>query len=69
MHPELIKAELRMRGSSLSIVARELGISQSAVCNVTHGCRSRRVETYIAQVLGMPVADVFPQRYPTSKAK
>lgn len=69
MHPEFIKAELRIRGSSIATIAREMGLSYNAVCNCVKGSRSRRVETRIAQVLGKPVAEVFPHRYPQALAE
>lgn len=64
MHPEHIKAELRIRGSSLACISRDLGYGYSAVVNCVKGGRSKRVETRIAQVLGVPVWEVFPDRYP-----
>lgn len=69
MHPEMIKAELRIKGSSLAAISRELGVVYSSVYNVVKGARSRRVETRIAQALGKSVEEVFPLRYPHGKAE
>lgn len=69
MHADMIKLELKRRGSSLAQIARELGLAYSTVYTVANGARSRRVEVRIAQVLGMAVEDVFPDRYPLGRAQ
>lgn len=63
MHPELIKANLRLKGSSLAAIARELGVTTVAVSRTVMGARSRRIESHIAQVLELKVSEVFPSRY------
>lgn len=54
---ERIKMQLRLVGSSLSAVARELGVRATTVSSVSQGYRrSRRIEAAIAEKLGL-VAD------------
>lgn len=51
---ERIKMQLRLVGSSLSAVARELGVRATTVTCVSQGHRrSRRIEAAIAQKLGL----------------
>lgn len=59
--------EIRQRLSDKSIkvgdIAESIGISSAAVSKVLHGHgRSRRIEALIAQALGLPVEQVFPDR-------
>lgn len=59
---ELIKGALRVRGSSLSEVARTLGVTRNAV----HHVKDRSypaVQSEIARVLGCAPADLWPARY------
>lgn len=60
MHPEEIKAALRIKGITLVSLATELGLSRSMVTQVIHGyARSKRVEDRIALALGKPVAAIW----------
>jgi lambda repressor-like predicted transcriptional regulator len=55
MHPEEIKAALRMKGFTLAALADELGKSRSMVTHVVHGyARSQKIEERICQILGKP---------------
>lgn len=66
MHPEEIKAAIRMKGTTPSAVADELGISRTTVSQVIHGRGvSDRVATRISQVLGIPKASIWPDAKPT----
>lgn len=68
MHREELKARLRLSGSSLAEVARELGITKQTVNTVVSGrSRSRRIEEAIAQKLGMSLEEVWPGRYPEAE--
>ena len=69
MHPELIKANLRMKGTSLAVIARELGVATATVSRTLMGARSRRIELAIAQALGMKPTEVFPTRYKTTRGR
>ncbi len=63
MHAELIKANLRMRGTSCAAIAKRLRISQNAVSLVIYRrAKSARIERAIARALELPVATVFPRK-------
>lgn len=60
---ERIKMELRLAGSSLSQIARELGVQASTVASVSRGnCRSRRIEAAISSKLGVTPERLWPDR-------
>ena len=60
MHPEEIKAALRIKGITLVALAQDLNLSRSMVTQVIHGyARSQRVEERIAKALGKPVASIW----------
>ncbi len=62
MHPELIKAELKVAGWTQAELARELDVSPSFVSSVIHGrSRSARVQRTIAGLIGRRQAQVFPE--------
>ena len=59
-----IRQGLKAAGTSLSAVARELGVTPSTVTIVSQGYRrSHRVQTAIARHLGRNVHELFPDRY------
>lgn len=65
MHPELIKAQLRINGSSLSSVARETGVSPMNVSHVIRGRHSSlRIARRICEVTGLQPDTAWPGRYP-----
>ncbi len=65
MHPEEIKAALRIKGMTLTALASELGLSRSMVTHVIYGyARSKRVEERIAQLLGKTVSAIWKQPRP-----
>ena len=65
IHPEEIKAALRIKGITLTAIARELGLSRSMVTHVIYGNeRSQRVEKRIAQVIGKPVSAIWANHRP-----
>ena len=59
---EWVKYQLRVRGSSLALVAQSLGISRQSVIN-TKRVRYPRVERAIARKLGMAPRDIWPDRW------
>ena len=61
---ELIKAQLRTRGISLSQVGRELGLKPSTISSVLAGARSLKVEQAIAAALNTKPELIWPERYP-----
>ncbi len=63
MHPELIKAEIRMKGSSPAVIATELGISKATVSHVIYGRGvSARVANRIAEITGLSVGVLWPSK-------
>lgn len=61
MHPELIKAEIRMKGRTPAAIATELGISSATVSHVIYGRGvSARVRKHIAQITGISVDVLWP---------
>jgi Ner family transcriptional regulator len=61
---ERLKAELRIRGTSLAEIARDLGVSDAALTLVGKGFhRSRRIEKALADAVGMQLETLFPDRY------
>jgi lambda repressor-like predicted transcriptional regulator len=60
-----IQGELRLMGSSLSAVAAALGVSRQAVGQALL-MPSERIEQAIADVFGLPVSWLFPDRFGTN---
>lgn len=66
---ERIKTRLKLAGSSLAEVARELGVTGSTVTSVSQGYRrSRRIERAIAEKLRDTPERLWPDRYRDSPA-
>ena len=64
MHPELIKAHLRMKAVDYKTIAKEVGVTNALVCQVISGkvktsFYARHIREVIARHLEMPIADVF----------
>lgn len=65
---EYRKARLRVAGTSLSEIARQLSLSHTSVTVVSQGYRrSARIEAAIAAALGEKPSTTFPDRYPTTE--
>ncbi|WP_420351324.1 helix-turn-helix domain-containing protein [Paenirhodobacter sp.] len=65
---EYRKARLRVAGSSLSAIARELGLSHTSVTIVSQGYRrSARIEAAIAKALGEKPSVTFPDRHQSAQ--
>ena len=63
MHPEQIKAEIRMAGTTPSFIASELGVSRATVSQIIRGTgRSARVEKRISDLLQKSVDEIWPNR-------
>ncbi len=59
---EWIKMQLRLSGSSLAEVARELGVAKTTVTAVCQGHRrSRRIKAAIAAKLDLPAEALWPE--------
>lgn len=62
---EFVKAQLRIAGTSLAEISRDLGLSQATVGAASAGySRSKRVEMTIAERLDSRPEDLWPERYP-----
>lgn len=62
---EIIKTRLRLAGSSLAQIARELGVAPTTVTTVSQGYRrSRRIEAAIARALRVTPQALWSDRYP-----
>lgn len=65
MHPEEIKAAIRMKGTTATDVGRSLGVSHACVSHVIHGRGvSERVARRICEITGIPAQRMWPNRYP-----
>ena len=65
---EKLKFRLRMLGHSFSSVAAELEINAAAVSNCCAGViKSKRIQSSIAEKLGVDPATIWPARYPSIK--
>jgi lambda repressor-like predicted transcriptional regulator len=71
MHPADITAALKKRGSSQSEIARSVvgrrghGVTPGAVYLVVKGLtKSRSIASRISAVTGIPVAELWPGKYP-----
>ncbi|MFD1245274.1 helix-turn-helix domain-containing protein [Paralysiella testudinis] len=62
MHPELIKAKLRMAGYTLADVAREAKVGESAV-RLALRSPSLSGERAIAKVMKKPLFELWPDRW------
>ena len=66
MHPEEIKAAIRMKGTTPTAIAEEEGVSRSMVSHVINGnAKSARIQVRIAQIIGKPIAVIWPPIKPT----
>ena len=65
---EKIKMLLRLSGSSLSQIARELSVAPTTVTTVSQGYRrSKRIETAIATRLGLDPSELWRERYASQR--
>jgi lambda repressor-like predicted transcriptional regulator len=63
MHPEQIKAAIRMTGTTPAAIADDMNLSRSSVSSVINGYgQSRRIQAHIANLLGLPVATLWPAK-------
>lgn len=63
MHPEEIKAAMRMKGFTQAVIADELEVAQSSVAQTIAGrIRSSRIQQRIAQIIGREVAEIWPNQ-------
>ena len=59
-----LQYELRKRGYTQAAFAKLIGVSHSTVNNVLHGrATSHPVAEKVAELLGRPMQELFPDRY------
>jgi lambda repressor-like predicted transcriptional regulator len=70
MHPEQIKAAIRMTGTTPAVLADELGVSRSTVSHVINGRgTSARVKSKIASVTGLSISTLWPTQVKLRRPK
>lgn len=63
MHPEEIKAAMRMKGVTPTALAEQLGVANSTMSQVINGKSvSARVMGQIAKTIGKPVTEIWPPK-------
>ena len=63
MHPEEIKAAMRMAGTTPAMLCDELGVAASSVSQTISGhIKSKRIQSRIAQIIGKPVEVIWPNQ-------
>lgn len=61
MHPEKIKAALRMKGFTQAVLADEMGVAPSSISQAITGyIRSDRIQKRISDILELPVSSLWP---------
>ncbi|MFY3052789.1 helix-turn-helix domain-containing protein [Achromobacter xylosoxidans] len=61
MHREMIKAEIRMKGTTPTALAAKLKVTPNTVFEVIAGrTRSARIERAISTLIGKPVSAIWP---------
>jgi lambda repressor-like predicted transcriptional regulator len=65
MHPADIKAAIEKAGSSQAAIASRAGVTKGAVSRVVYGhVVSARIASEIKAATGIPVAQLWPGKYP-----
>ena len=63
MHPEQIKAAIRMKGTTPARLAEEMGLASSTLSMVINGRgTSARVQKRIAEVTGLAISTMWPTK-------
>ena len=61
MHPEEIKAAMRIAGTTPAMLAESLNVSKATMSTVIHGrSESARIKASIAKLIGRPVTAIWP---------
>jgi lambda repressor-like predicted transcriptional regulator len=68
LHKETLKAELRIRYGSLRAFEEKRSLTPDSVRDVLRGRASRHAEVAIAEELGRPIHELFPNRYRAPEA-
>ena len=65
MHPQMIRAELRIKGKTIKSLAEEVGVSATSISLVIDGrATSARIKAALAKELGKSVTDIWPNGNP-----
>ncbi|MNV62821.1 hypothetical protein D3C71_1553850 [compost metagenome] len=63
MHPEEIKAAMRIAGTTPAMLCDELHVAASSVSQTISGhIRSKRIQTRIAEIIGRPIDAIWPNQ-------
>lgn len=63
MHPEQIKAALRMKGHTQAMLADELHVARTTIGQTINGrVKSERIQDRISEVLEVPVKEIWPNQ-------
>lgn len=66
MHPEQIKAEMRMAGITPAALADSLSVAKSTISQVISGrTESARIKAKIAEILGRSITAIWPDKGPS----
>jgi lambda repressor-like predicted transcriptional regulator len=70
MHPEEIKAALRIKGFTQAVLADELGVASSSIHQAITGyIRSDRIQKRISEIIGKPVKAIWPDQVRLRRSK
>jgi lambda repressor-like predicted transcriptional regulator len=70
MHPEEIKACLRMKGYTQAALAETLGVAPSTISQIIAGYgKSARVQAEIASIIGKTVSTIWPNQIVLRRSK
>lgn len=63
MHPEQIKAEMRIAGTTPAMLCDELGVAASSMSQTISGhIKSKRIQSRIAEIIGKPISEIWPNQ-------
>ena len=61
MHPEQIKAAMRMAGTTPAMLCDELDVAASSMSQtITGHIKSKRIQTRISEIVGKPITEIWP---------
>jgi lambda repressor-like predicted transcriptional regulator len=67
MHPEQIKAAMRMAGVTPAALADEMGLTRPSITSVINGKQtSARVKAKVAAIVGKPIDVIWPKGKPST---
>ena len=61
MHPEQIKAAMRMAGTTPAMLCDELDVAASSMSQTISGhIKSKRIQARISEIVGKPITEIWP---------